>query len=1013
MNRTGYWKYLIQKQQWGDWLLVVLCTLLGGLLIRYFYPWPALVNDSYDYLQMALEREFNPIRPFGYPLFLRLLGVFSHAPGAILAAQGIVYALSAALLFLAVKKYWPPRRVWLFRMTEALAVLSPAALYMLNAVLSDALFCSLVFILLAMCIVMVKDRSWTALGVYLLAFYAALFVRHSAEFFPLAFIPVFIVHGKPLMRILSSVLTIGVLVLFCMQMRSLMYQSTGYRQVSTGFEGWQLANNAIHVLPHVDSLSAAELPQNEETAFIHQYLWKQYDGYINRATGDGTHVSADFMWDPNGPLRQVHRYCVAAYDKPSLSIWVDLGTHSFKDYGIWLMTRYPKEFIRYYLWPNAKSAFFPYSPEAVFTYIPSHPGERFTTGWFGVDKDLVMKPRSDRLAKLVQPVLSWIELLTWLVFLGGGLVFLLFGREAPRDSRRVLLLLFLFGLVYYGTTVFASPVALRYWLPMHAVKLSFAWMAVRCSDLERLRSWFYGVAWLNKIVPARAVRTATVVFVSLPLLAFFVGFLRWYYALAAAAALAATLYFVLKPEVCAGKTPFHSFTWRTILIAFALALVWTYFGGMNGYWFQTSDWDCRNALYFDLIRKPWPVLYEANGGALVYYIGHWLPPAALARALFLISGSAEAGLMAGRMLLWLWSAAGVTLVMLLLCRVLGAMSRRQKCFAVLLLILFSGMDVLGAVLEGTLGTMMLPLARPSGPHLEWWMQFRYQFSSNTTLLYWVFNQTITAWLATLLFLQDQSPRNYVFYGVGCLFCAPFATVGLAVLMVVKAVAYSIGRIREPLHVLKEIFSPQNLLSLAFLLLPVAAYLLSANAVGGETASVGGREDIAFFSSEYLLNGKFLLFILLEVGAYLLLIAADHYKNPLYYALWASFLIFPYFHIGRSLDFPMRATIPALFVLMVYAGQFLLAHFKDRGWKKVCTCVLALCLLIGTATPAVEIYRGFYYTGTKKTVKLEDRSLMSFDSDKPNYNFVTPDPQEHFFFKYLAKQNKPSEQPLEQ
>lgn len=1001
MKTERYRRYLFRREQLADWLLIAACTLVGCLVIKWFYPWPALVNDSYDYLSMALRRHFVPVRPFGYSVFLNLVGIFSHAPGSILIVQGGLYAVSAGLFLLAVKKYWPPRRRWTFMVLEAMVVLSPAAMYMLNAVLSDALFCSLVFILLAMAIVMVKEQSWIALGIYLAAFYAALFVRHSAEFFPIAFIPVFLACGKPLMRILSSVLTLVVLVIFFLQMRSLMYETQGYRQVSTGFEGWQLANNAIHVLPHVDTLTNDQLPDNEETVFIHKYLWGRFDDYIDRATGGGKHVSADFMWDPAGPLRQTFNYCTQVYDMPPMKIWVNLGTHSLKDYGIWLMKKYPREFIKYYLWPNAKSAFYPYTPEAVYTYIDSHPGDVNAVRWFGIDKDFSMKPRSDRLSNLVQPMLSWIELFTWLVLLAGGLIFLVSGRDAPRDGRMALLLFFLFGLIYYGTTVFASPVALRYWMPMHAVKLSFAWMAVQMSSPGKIRSWFYGLKRLNRSVASRSVRSAAIVFIALPLLAFFVGFLRWYYALGGVVALLAALYFAIKPGKCEPDPTPSCFTWRTVLIAFSVALLWTYSGGMNGYWFQTSDWDCRNALYFDLIQKPWPVMYEHNGGSLVYYVGHWLPPAAIAKAIFLLTGSANAGLMAGRMLLWLWSSAGVTIVMLLLFQALGAAGRRQKLFAILLLVFFSGMDLLGAIMEGTLGTMLKPLLKPSGPHLEWWMHFRYQFSSNTTLLYWVFNQTIAAWIITLLFLREKTPRNYLFYGVAGLFCAPFAMVGLAVLMIVKALFFCGGNIRRPGFVAGNIFSVQNLLSLVFMVLPVAAYLLSANAVGGDAASVGGRQDAAFFSKEYF-DGQLLLFILLEAGVYLLLVARDHYKDPLYYALWAIFIIFPYFHIGKSLDFGMRATIPALFVLMVYAGRFLAAHWRERGANKICAVALLVCLIIGSATPAVEIYRGLYHVDVRKTIKLEDRSLMTFDTEEPNYNFVTPDPQEHFFFKYLAK-----------
>jgi hypothetical protein len=1021
MKEDRYLRFIFRKEQLPDWAVVLFCTLAGCLLIRHFYPYPAIVNDSYDYLSMAIKNEFYPLRPFGYSFFLRIVGLFSHKTGAILVSQGIVYVLSLGAFLLCIKKYWPPRHKWAYLILEAVVTLSPAALYLLNSVLSDALFCCLVFLLLTTAIVMLKEQSWVALGLYLAIFYAALWVRHSAEFFPLAFIPIFLVRGKPLMRVLSSVLTLAVLALFFVQMSNSMYKYTGYRQVSTGFEGWQLANNALHVLPYIpmperdtsladtthqadtlhgEQLLDIEMPADEETAFIHQFLCSRYIGYIRHATDNGEHVSADMMWDPNGPLMQTLSVCSKAYEMKRIKVWVNLGTYSLKDYAIWLMLKYPKDFWSHYLWPNIKNAFYPYWPEACYTYIKVKPGNEKVVGWFDVPDDLTMEPRSERLSEVIQPVLSWIELFTWLVMAFAAAVLLLGGVRPDKETRQILWLLFLFGFFYYGTTVFASPVALRYWMPMHAVKLAFAWIALRPESWESLKARWRKVNWLNKTVSSGQLRTSALVFVSLPLLAFCLGFLRWYYALATAAILLLALYFSLRQGSNDSLKGARSFTWRTILIAFFVALVWSYFGGLNGYWYQTSDWDCRNAIYFDLIRYHWPVIYDQTGGALVYYIGHWLPPAAVAKVVLWLSGSADTALVAGRLLLWIWTSVGLTIVMLLLFQLLNAMSRKQKICALMLLVLFSGMDLLGALFKGTFNLMMLPIVKPSGPHLEWWMNFRYQFSSNTTLLYWVFNQTIVAWIITLLFLKEDRPQNYLFYGVACLFSAPFACVGLAVLMLVKAVTFCVNHVKEWGTVARSVFSPQNLLSLV-ILVPVVFYLLASNAVGGEAASYGGREGAAFFSKDYL-NADLFLFLLLEVGVYLFLLISDHYKNPLYYALWASFIVFPYFHIGKSLDFCMRATIPALFVLMVYVGRFILAHFRERGIKKACSVALLVCLVIGTATPAVEVFRGFYHTGIHGKICLEDRSLMTFNSKESSYNFLTIHPEKHFFFKHLAK-----------
>ncbi len=510
---------------------------------------------------------------------------------------------------------------------------------------------------------------------------------------------------------------------------------------------------------------------------------------------------------------------------------------------------------------------------------------------------------------------------------------------------------------------------------------------------------------------------AACLYISLPLFVFFAGFLRWYYALAGCAALLAVLLLVLRGNT-QRRTP--SVSWKTVGAVFLFCLLWSYLGGMNGFYYQSFDWDCRNAVYFDLIRFDWPVIYS-NGGALVYYIGHWLPPAAAAKLFTAVTGSPEAGLLAGRMLLWLWSSAGLTIVILLLFRLLQVRNRRQQIAAVFLFVFFSGMDLVGAVLFNTLDTAMrIDTLHALTPHLEHWSGGM-QFSSMMTLLFWVFNQTIVPWVITLCFLLDDSPRSYVFYCVCCLLSGPFSCVGLVVLMVVRAGAFCVERIRQGLFrdIFRRILSLQNLLSFCLPFPLVAGYILSSNAAGGAAAAagVGGAavqsQGTSLFSAGYL-NSQLYIFVIMEVGVYLFLVAVDHFRDPLYYTCWATFILFPCVHVGASIDFCMRATIPALFVLMVYVSRFLLEHLSFvreeapasqlQTIRSRCAKVLLVCYILGMGTPLVELYRGAYHVIHEKTIFLEDQRLMTFEGREGNYNFVTAHPEYTFFFRHMAKTN---------
>lgn len=72
-------------------------------------------------------------------------------------------------------------------------------------------------------------------------------------------------------------------------------------------------------------------------------------------------------------------------------------------------------------------------------------------------------------------------------------------------------------------------------------------------------------------------------------------------------------------------------------------LLWGYLGGQTGFFYQNSDWGYRNAIYRDLITNSWPVYYPQKDTALVYYIGHWLVPAALTKPVYALFGLDAAG----------------------------------------------------------------------------------------------------------------------------------------------------------------------------------------------------------------------------------------------------------------------------------------------------------------------------------------------------------------------------------
>lgn len=446
---------------------------------------------------------------------------------------------------------------------------------------------------------------------------------------------------------------------------------------------------------------------------------------------------------------------------------------------------------------------------------------------------------------------------------------------------------------------------------------------------------------------------------------------------------------------------------KMLMLLGAAAMLWALLGGQGGWWYQSEDWAARNAILRDLITHPWPVTYEWKGTALAYYIGHWMVPGSVGRIAYLAAGLDVAWVVANTFL-WLWTSAGLFLTALLLLVFIQPKGRPKQIAVLLFFIFFSGMDAVGAVIRDSLGYCL----SPDILHLEWWIPF-FQFSSMTTCLFWVFNQAVAAWLATVCFMHERTPANYAYIATCTLLCGPFPMLGLSCFMVGRFAIGLLGcirsktrcgRISATLAYLSQSITIQNLLTLLFISPVVILYLASNGAFSSGPSS----------SAEALGNGlglsEILLFLMLDAGVYLALVFEEHRRDPLFYMVAALLALCPFIRIGNGYDFTMRASIPGLFILMVYCIQAVFAQDPDALGRdggaasfRMRRMVLMLCLAIGCATPLLEFYRGFHRVESAGTNLLACDYTVSFETTSPSINFESFDYREQAFYRYLASE----------
>ncbi len=404
---------------------------------------------------------------------------------------------------------------------------------------------------------------------------------------------------------------------------------------------------------------------------------------------------------------------------------------------------------------------------------------------------------------------------------------------------------------------------------------------------------------------------------------------------------------------------------KMLLVLAVVAVVWCFLGGQGSMWAQSADWTARNTIFQELIQQPWPIYYDNGSAALVYYINHWMVPAALARMVLLGTGSAAFAIGIGNVLLLAWTSIGVFLVELCVLVLLKAFTTKAMVFALVLLILFSGMDIVGIVLRMLHGSPEAAMfsSDPAGGmiylHLEWWARpGTYQFSSNTTLLFWVFNQTVIPWLCTCMLLLSRSLASSALIVVACLAAGPYAGVGLAVIALVLAIAALAQKPSGGFRAwVRSFASPVNVIALLPAVVYASYFLCNQSVATSESrlTMIGLLPDVGI--------GAFALFLVLEMGIYAAIVGIAYWRTPLFWAVVGTLLCVPFIHIGSAYEFCCRASIPALFCLMLMCGAFLMKHLTDRTHasprspSRIAAWALVVCLAVGSVTPLCEFARG--------------------------------------------------------
>ena len=312
-----------------------------------------------------------------------------------------------------------------------------------------------------------------------------------------------------------------------------------------------------------------------------------------------------------------------------------------------------------------------------------------------------------------------------------------------------------------------------------------------------------------------------------------------------------------------------------LLPVVVIALLWTVMAGLGHFVYANSDWVVRDAVLRDLVVDAWPVTYRIGGvdTLLRAPIGYFLPAALIGKLW---------GLPAAEHALLSWTACGVALVFAMMLR--DRPTPKAAIVRIAIFIAFSGMDIVGTI------THYNPLAL--GAHLEWWA-FLYQYSSQTTQLFWVPNHALPGWIA-VAWLVGRDPRRLsittaVLFVLFVPLWSPLTAIGIAPMIgiaLLRRLAFERWAVA-----LRAVVHWKVVVATMICLVLVYPYLIA----GSDQVASGSNSDLLFVNEQ--LVPRYIEFVLFEFVGFAALLLWRAPRDPLLWIAVVILLALPLYRFG--------------------------------------------------------------------------------------------------------------------
>ena len=498
--------------------------------------------------------------------------------------------------------------------------------------------------------------------------------------------------------------------------------------------------------------------------------------------------------------------------------------------------------------------------------------------------------------------------------------------------------------------------------------------------------------------------TMALVYLTLPVVIFFLGYLKiWWGLLFSALTITAVVAAIkrFKKDGPADQADKITIKPSFFLVVIPLIIVFLFLGGVSEYSWCLIDHRVRYAILNDLISYKWPVIYDFQTQqnpivaqylgegkvAFAYYFVFWMVPAVIGKV---------TNLAVARVVIFIWSGFGLFIVAL----EASFLYKRASKTLFIAIMFFSGFDVIPGYINDFLGI--------EGTWEGW--NLHLHIHGNFYQIMNVFNQSIPGWLITILLLMCVNGSCVGLLGA-LMFCySPWAAIGFAPLCLCKLL---MGKTKETRNtIIKDLLTPGNLIAPVVFLITFAT-MFTANS----QATSGNGLIWKFYDTPLELIIDYIKYAVFEFGLWALLLYTRHKKNPLFWTAIATLLIMPIYKITIANDLIMRGTMAPMFLIGLYASFFIADNFyrclHEKGFN-IRTRAAVLTLIVASYVPVNCLITSAVMTYEIKVKKqhLEDDCTFDIGSfgninhedqlEMVQTQFYVYNYEDTIFFKYLAK-----------